>query len=62
MLFNSHHTSKMIIYFGGTRMHNLHISVCDALPVELPSPWEQGGGEYGTYTYKCFLREPCIFL
>ena len=20
---------------------------CDALPVELPSPWEQGGGEEG---------------
>ena len=21
---------------------------CDALPVELPSPWDQGGGEWGS--------------
>ena len=26
---------------------------CDALPIELPSPWEQGGGEEG-YTSASF--------
>ena len=25
---------------------------CDALPIELPSPWEQGGGEKGTFLSK----------
>ena len=31
---------------------------CDALPIELPSPWEQGGGEEG-YTSASFWC-PCI--
>ena len=32
---------------GGNWTHNFHNSSVTALPVELSSPWEQGGGELG---------------
>ena len=31
---------------GGNRTHDHHNSDVTALPVELPSPWEQGGGKF----------------
>ena len=37
---------------GGSWTHNHHNSGVTAVPVELPSPWEQGSGELGI-VYKC---------
>ena len=40
---------------GGNRTRDHHNSSVTALPVELPSPWEQGGGELDTYMYTSAL-------
>ena len=32
---------------GRSRTHDHHNSGETALPIELPTPWEQGGGELG---------------
>ena len=45
---------------GGNRTHDHHNSSVTALPVELPSPWEQGGGELGICIQVLFV--PIIWL
>ena len=37
---------------GRNRFHDHHNSGVTALPVELPSPWEEGGGELGICIHK----------
>ena len=38
---------NLMQYLGGNWTHDHHNSSVTALPVELPSPWEQSGGELG---------------